>query len=378
MKSVESLKVILIKRFSLLVILFSLVACKEKNPQVETTDLNEVSTKELLIEQPTDFETPEGMVWVSGKTFVQGAKDADGMAMPREKPGHQVSVDGFFIDETEVTNAEFRDFVEATNYITIAERPIDWEEMKKDLPEGTPKPADSILQPGSLVFNKDVDAVVNMQNYGQWWKWQTGADWKHPYGPNSNIEEKDNFPVVHVAYEDALAYCKWANRRLPTEAEWERAAQGNNNNAIYTWGNDAGELSSNANTWNGTFPTSNTGEDGFKYIAPVKSFPANSIGIYDMSGNVWEWTSDTYNDNYYKTLNTSAPVFNPQGATEYYNPQNPYQVEMIMKGGSYLCHASYCSSYRISARMSTSRDSGSDHLGFRTVVGEKELKTYNK
>ncbi|PTX62327.1 formylglycine-generating enzyme required for sulfatase activity [Kordia periserrulae] len=321
------------------------------------------------------MEAPEGMVWVAGKTFTQGAKDADPFAMPREKPAHSVTVDGFFIDIHEVTNKEFKKFVDETGYITVAERPIDWEVMKKELPEGTPKPHDSILQPGSLIFNKEVNAVANMNNYAQWWTWKVGANWKQPEGKGSSIEGKDNYPVVHVAYEDALAYCKWANRRLPTEAEWEAAAQGTQTDAIFTWGNDNALLNQKANTWQGTFPTKNLSLDGFTYIAPVGSFEPNSIGVYDMLGNVWEWTSDVYNMNYYKSLDTTKPVINPKGAEKYYNPQNPYQVEMIMKGGSYLCHDSYCASFRISARMSTSKDSGSDHLGFRTVATPAMLLT---
>ena len=189
-----------------------------------------------------DVETPEGMIWVEGKTFIQGAKSSDMYAMPREKPAHEVTVDGFFIDATEVTNMQFKNFVDATGYITIAEKKIDWNELKKQLPEGTPKPHDSILQPGSLIFNKNVKSVVNMNNYQQWWTWKIGANWQHPEGPNSTIEGKYNHPVVHIAYEDALAYCNWANRRLPTEAEWESAAQGNNTSTIFTWGNNFEQL----------------------------------------------------------------------------------------------------------------------------------------
>lgn len=167
----------------------------------------------------SNIEAPEEMIWVEGKTFLQGAKKTDRFAMQREKPAHKVTVDGFYIDLTEVTNKQFRKFVEATKYITVAERKIDWKEMKKQLPANTPKPHNSILQPGSLIFNKNVNAVVNMNNYNQWWVWKIGANWRHPSGPKSSIEGKDNYPVVHIAYEDALAYCKWANRPLPTEAE---------------------------------------------------------------------------------------------------------------------------------------------------------------
>ncbi|OIP46973.1 MAG: sulfatase [Flavobacteriaceae bacterium CG2_30_31_66] len=311
---------------------------------------------------------PEGMIWVPQKTFLQGAKEGDKYAMPREKPAHKVTVDGFFIDIAEVTNSQFKKFVEATNYLTVAERPIIWEEMKKQLPPGTPKPHDSILQPGSLIFNKNVKAIVGMENYYQWWTWKIGANWKQPQGPNSTIEGKDDFPVVHIAMQDALAYCKWANRRLPTEAEWESAALGSNTNTIFTWGNDTTLLDKNANTWQGTFPVKNESKDGFEYIAPVKSYPANSIGLYDMSGNVWEITSDYFNVNYYSELDISTPIINPKGAEKPYNPNNPYQVEYVMKGGSFLCNASYCASFRISAKMGVAEDSGSDHMGFRTVA----------
>lgn len=325
-------------------------------------------------EKKVEVKTPTGMVWVETKTFTQGAKDTDHHAMSREKPAHTVTVDGFFIDIAEVTNAQYQKFVDATAYVTVAERKIDWEEMKKMLPANTPKPHDSILQPGSLIFNKNVNAVVDMNNYGQWWTWKIGANWKHPEGPNSNIEGKENFPVVHVALEDVLAYCKWANRRLPTEAEWESVAQGTNKNGIFTWGNDTSVLNSKANTWQGVFPTKNDPKDGFEFISPVKSFPVNSIGLYDMAGNVWEITSDLFNVNYYNELDLSKPILNPKGASKSYSPNNPYQVEHVMKGGSFLCHDSYCASFRISAKMGVAIDSGSDHMGFRTVA-TKEMIT---
>ncbi|MDN3491899.1 formylglycine-generating enzyme family protein [Winogradskyella bathintestinalis] len=356
----------------IIVLLLFCFACKNDTKILPTEESNRSVTKttnyELLIEKPENIDTPDGMVWVNGKTFIQGAKPNDQYAMMREKPAHTVKVDGFFMDVTEVTNKQFKAFVEATDYVTIAERPIDWEEMKKELPEGTPKPHDSIMQPGSLIFNKDINAIANMENYSQWWTWKIGANWKHPEGPQSSILGKDNFPVVHIALEDALAYCKWANRRLPTEAEWESAAQGIATDNIFTWGNDPQILDDNANTWQGTFPIKNESVDGFELIAPIKSYDPNSIGIYDMMGNVWELTSDLFNVNYYKNIDTSEPLINPTGAQTAYSPTNPYQQERIIKGGSFLCHASYCASFRISARMGMSPDSGSDHAGFRTVA----------
>lgn len=341
----------------------SLSSCKK----LKTEDTNSLNNLKL--------KTPTGMVWVESKTFLQGAKETDKFAMPREKPAHLVTVDGFYMDVTEVTNKQYTAFVAATKYVTVAERKIDWEEMKKMLPENTPKPHDSILQPGSLIFNKKVNAIANMNNYGQWWTWKIGANWRHPEGPDSTIKGKENYPVVHIALEDALAYCKWANRRLPTEAEWESAAQGTNADVIFTWGNDATVLNTKANTWQGVFPTRNESVDGFEFISLVKSFPANSIGLYDMTGNVWELTADLFNVDYYNTLDISKPILNPKGANKSYSPSNPYQVEHVMKGGSFLCHDSYCASYRISARMGVAVDSGSDHMGFRTVATTEILSS---
>ncbi|WP_341221416.1 formylglycine-generating enzyme family protein [Polaribacter atrinae] len=354
----------------IITVLMSSVIFSSCDKKKSATDKKVIKQNEVLIQ---DVKAPEGMVWVAGKTFLMGAKDEDKYAMPREKPAHKVKVDGFFIDVHEVTNKQFRKFVDATKYVTVAERPIDWDEIKKDLPAGTVKPADSILQPGSLIFNKHAKGVVSMDNYGQWWKWQIGANWKQPEGPGSSIEGQDNYPVVHIAQEDALAYCKWSNRRLPTEAEWESAAQGKFEDNIFTWGNKAEDLNANANTWQGKFPTENVSEDGFEYISPVGSYPANNIGLYDMAGNVWEMTSDLFNVNYYQTLNPSAVLTNPIGADKSYTPSNPYQVEYVMKGGSFLCHASYCASFRISAKMGMEPNSGSDHIGFRTVATKEML-----
>jgi len=364
----------------MLTLIFS---CKTENqrdkPQtkIKTETVKKQVPHELQVDKPAGTSTPEGMVWVKGKTLLQGAKKGDTYAMMREKPAHQVRVDGFFIDITEVTNAEFKEFVIATGYVTVAERPIDWDTMKKELPPDTPKPADSVLQPGSLIFNKNVNAIANMENYGQWWTWKIGANWKQPEGPDSSIVEKENYPVVHVAFEDAQAYCRWANRRLPTEAEWEAAAQGGNDNTIFTWGNNAEQLVKNANTWQGTFPVKNESVDSFELIAPVTSYLPNSIGIYDMLGNVWEMTADKFNRNYYRDIDTTTTLINPKGAEDYNSSQNPYQKEIVIKGGSFLCHASYCASFRISARMGMALDSGSDHVGFRTVATPKMINTPN-
>lgn len=355
---------------------FTFSSCKsdKEKPDNTVTSENVAANKpvKLLVEQPDSIATPEGMVWVSGVRFTQGAAASDELALPREKPAHPVAVDGFFIDKTEVTNAQFQKFVDATGYVTIAERPVDWEEMKKDLPPGTPKPADSILQPGSLIFNRKVEGVTDLRYYMQWWEWKSGANWKHPQGPESTIEGKEDYPVVHVSYEDALAYCEWANRSLPTEAQWEAAAHGKLHGGVYTWGDDAEELSQKANTWQGDFPNSNKAEDGFSYVAPVSSFEPNSLGIYDMAGNVWELTKDWFSVNYYESL-AGNESYNPTGPAQSYNPENPYQQEKVIKGGSFLCDVSYCASYRISARMGQTLDSSTDHTGFRTVATVTQL-----
>lgn len=348
----------------------ALMGCRSK------TEKTVVETQpKALQHQKAPFEAPKGMVWISGGEFIQGAVPNDDMAMAHEKPAHRVQVDGFFMDVHEVTNAQFTKFVEETGYITIAEREIDWEELKKQLPAGTEKPHDSILQPGSLVFKKTKSSVPNLYDYSQWWEWKIGADWKHPNGPNTHIEGKENHPVIHIAYEDAQAYCKWAGRRLPTEAEWEFAARAGKTGSIFFWGNDVSQLSSHANSWEGEFPVENTQKDGFERRAPIMSYPKNDFGLFDMAGNVWEWTSDWYNTDYYQELaSNDGAAQNPKGAESAFNPNNPYAKEKVIKGGSFLCSASYCASYRISARMATSPDSGQEHLGFRTVVTPEMLK----
>jgi formylglycine-generating enzyme required for sulfatase activity len=332
----------------------------------------------IVKEQPENIMAPEGMVWIPGARFSQGAVVQDQMAMGHESPNFAVTIDGFFMDVTEVTNAQFSNFVKETGYITVAERELDWEEMKKQLPEGTPKPHDSIMKPGSLTFKKTNSSVPNLYDFSQWWKWTIGANWKHPNGPNSSIKGLDNHPVVHVAFEDAQAYCEWIGRRLPTEAEWELAARGQNLDKIFTWGDDINLLSKQANSWEGEFPVTNAKTDGFEARAPVKSYPPNGHGLHDMSGNVWEWTNDWYNTNYYGEVNALGnELHNPLGASSPFNERDRFAKEKIMKGGSFLCNASYCASYRISARMATSLDSSLEHLGFRTVATPEMLENHN-
>ncbi|HDZ14602.1 MAG TPA: formylglycine-generating enzyme family protein [Pricia sp.] len=373
-----------IKRgFTFLFLFIFLIGCNQKKKEVLTSDDTSNKTQPKLATQdttvikeiPDGIQTPDGMVWIPGGVIKAGAVPQDEMAMEHEKPAHKVAIDGFFMDINEVTNAQFKKFVDETYYVTVAERDIDWEEMKKQLPESTPKPHDSIMQPGSLTFKKAKSSVANLYDFSQWWQWTIGANWKHPDGPKSSLVGKENEPVVHIAYEDALAYCEWAGRRLPTEAEWERAAKGEHTESIYSWGDDVSELSRKANTWEGEFPVTNTKADGFDQRASVKRYPPNDFGLYDMAGNVWEWTSDWYDTGYYqKVADTSTILKNPQGAVSPYNARDPYAKEKVMKGGSFLCNASYCASYRISARMATSLDSSLEHLGFRTVASVDMVK----
>ncbi|KSA12096.1 formylglycine-generating enzyme family protein [Maribacter dokdonensis] len=353
-------------------------AKKDRIPQEEKIEIEKptpVIDHTVLNEKPEGVTAPIGMVWVPGAVFKQGAVNNDKIAMDHEKPAIDVMVDGFFMDVTEVTNAQFSAFVKATGYVTVAERGIDWEELKKQVPAGTEKPHDSILQPGSLTFKKAKSSVPNLYDFSQWWNWTIGADWKHPNGPKSSIKGKDDYPVVQVSYEDALAYCEWANRRLPTEAEWELASRAGSYGTIYNWGDDVSVLAEKANTWEGEFPVENTMADGFELRAPVKSYPPNALGLYDMAGNVWEWTSDWYNTDYYKEAKSYNTVLvNPKGAESPYTPNNPLAKERVIKGGSFLCSASYCASYRVSARMGSSMDSSLEHTGFRTVATAEMLK----
>ncbi|MEM9361965.1 MAG: formylglycine-generating enzyme family protein [Bacteroidota bacterium] len=350
-----------------LVIIFFGCSGKPKNLEESQIDTKQ-EIEPNVINRPDSLITPRGMVWIPGGVFQQGAVHGDVLAMPHEKPAHSVTLDGFFMDIHEVTNAQFAQFVKETGYTTLAEREVDWEEMKKQLPANIPKPNDSLLKPGSLVFKKNVTSISNLYDYSQWWNWMIGANWRHPNGPESSIEGLDQHPVVHIAFEDALAYCTWSGRRLPTEAEWEYAARGDKNNTVYYWGDDETQLNGNANTWEGTFPTSNSKKDGFEFRAPVRSFRPNAFGLYDMSGNVWEWTSDWYHAGYYQKLYGKGQVLNPKGSKFAYNPSNPRAKERVIKGGSFLCSSSYCANYRVSSRMASTEDSSLEHLGFRTVL----------
>jgi formylglycine-generating enzyme required for sulfatase activity len=306
-----------------------------------------------------------GMKWVPGGEFMMGSDDA--LAWDDEKPPHPVKVSGFWIDESEVTNAQFRAFVQATGYVTTAEKPPVLEEIMKQLPPGTPPPPPELMVPGTLVFVPPKGEVM-LDQPGQWWKWVAAADWKHPEGPETNIEGKDNYPVVQVSWDDATAYAKWAGKRLPTEAEWEFAARGGLAGKTYVWGDaqpdDAHKL---ANIWQGEFPSLNTAADGYTGIAPVKSYPPNGYGLYDMAGNVWEWCNDWYDQQYYRRLGT-AVADNPTGPARSFDPAQPYTPLRVARSGSFLCAENYCLRYRPSARQGVSPDTGMSHTGFRCVV----------
>ncbi|MFI4882168.1 MAG: formylglycine-generating enzyme family protein [Phycisphaerales bacterium JB064] len=319
-------------------------------------------------DQSGQAASTDGMVYIAGGEFSMGSTDP--LARLDEAPVHRVRIDGFWIDTTEVTNAQFKAFVDATGYMTIAERPVDWEEIKKQLPEGTPRPPESMLQPGSLVFTPP-DHPVDLRRYDQWWTWTTGACWKNPEGPGSSIEDRMDHPVVHIAWDDAVAYAKWAGKRLPTEAEWEFAARGGLDGQMNAWGAEP-IGPTRANTWEGHFPDRNTEADGYARTAPVKSYPANGYGLYDMAGNVWEWCQDLYrHDEYARRVLAAGEgvvIVDPTGPEKSVDPRNPRAPQSrVHKGGSFLCNDSYCASYRPAARMAAPPDSGMSHLGFRCV-----------
>jgi formylglycine-generating enzyme len=317
---------------------------------------------------------PAGMVWIPGGEFSMGAADSpsDGkvgmQATEDSRPVHRVYVDGFFMDKTDVTNAEFAKFVKATGYVTVAERTPTAAEFPGAPPEN--------LVAGSVVFAPP-DHAVPLNNHLQWWSYVKGANWRHPSGPASSIRGKDNYPVVQVAYVDAEAYAKWAGKRIPTESEWEFAARGGLAGKPYVWGD---EFRPNgkwmANTHQGHFPNKDTGEDGYVGISPVERYPANGYGLYDMAGDVWQWTSDWYRPEYYAELAKTGEVTrNPQGPLHPYDPAEPDQPKKVHRGGSYLCTDQYCSRYVVGTRGKGEVSTGTNHLGFRCVMTKEEWET---
>ena len=313
-------------------------------------------------------QAPEGMVWIPGGVFWMGApkrKEASEIAndmrdMSDSRPLHQVELEGFWIDETEVTNEQFQKFVDETGYVTIAEIAPKAEDYPGAPPEN--------LVAGSVVFSPPAGAVDLRGSSYQWWAYVPGANWKHPEGPDSTIEGKEKHPVVHVGWFDAVEYATWAKKRLPTEAEWELAARGGLDRKGYVWGD---EFRPNnklmANTFQGSFPTKNSLEDGFATTSPVKTFPPNGYGLYDVAGNVWEWANDWYRPEYFETLARNDVTRNPMGPSNSFDPAEPGQAKRVMKGGSFLCTDQYCSRYMPGGRGKGDPVTGTNHLGFRTV-----------
>ena len=309
-----------------------------------------INTVQHQLIEPVNKGNNAEMVLIPAGTFEMGTN-----AFEDSKPLHNVTLHSFWMDEHEVTNAQFEKFVQATNYITVAERPLN--------PKDYPGVAADKLVPGSAVFTPPSHPVP-LNDAMQWWTYVNAASWKHPKGPNSSIQKKQTEPVVQVCYEDAAAYAKWAGKRLPTEAEWEFAARGNKPHQQYYWGNSlkpAGKWA--ANIFQGNFPDKNTLEDGYKEAAPVKSFPANAFGLYDMDGNVWEWCYDLYRPDYY----TANPQNNPTGPKDSYDPEEPGLEKHVQRGGSFLCSDQYCIRYKAGSRGKGETSSAGNNLGFRCV-----------
>jgi formylglycine-generating enzyme required for sulfatase activity len=299
-------------------------------------------------------QTHKAMVHIPAGTFWMGC---DEVSLIDVRPFHEVHIDSFWMDATEVTNEQYAKFVDATGYITVAQRKPD----AKDFPGA---PAENLVA-GSLVFVAPKHSVSLSSHY-QWWKYVPGADWKHPEGPDSSLTGRSNHPVVQVAWEDAVAYAKWAGKRLPTEAEFEYAARGGLDRQKYSWGADlkpGGQWQ--ANIWQGRFPSVNTAEDGFVTTAPAASFAANGYGLYDVTGNVWEWCSDWYQADYYQTFADGKVANNPKGPDSGFDPLEPGAQKRVQRGGSFLCTDQYCARYLVGARGKGEVSSGCSNVGFR-------------
>jgi formylglycine-generating enzyme required for sulfatase activity len=287
--------------------------------------------------------------------------DESYLALPHEKPVHRVQVSGFYMDVHAVTNARFTTFVAATGYMTVAERSPSREEIMRGLPPGTPPPPAEMLVPGSLVFTPRT-GDVDLRDVSQWWQWVPGANWRHPRGPASDIAGKEDLPVVHVAWEDAQAFAKWAGGRLPTEAEWEYAARGGLEGKAYAWGDAAPDAAHpQAHIYEGQFPSLPAEP------SPVGSHKANGFGLYDMSGNVWQWTQDWYRPDTYARRSGRRVVRDPKGPDSGLDPRTEGEPMRVVRGGSFLCSDDYCRGYRVSARGTGAPDTGASHIGFRVV-----------
>jgi formylglycine-generating enzyme required for sulfatase activity len=309
------------------------------------------------------------MAWIPGGTFSMGGINPTGMtdggmeAMDDARPVHRVFVDGFYMDKTEVTNAQFANFVKATGYVTVAEQKPTATEFPGARPEE--------LVAGSVVFTPP-DHKVQLNDLSQWWSYQKGADWKHPLGPGSDLTGKENYPVVQVCWEDAAAYAQWAGKRLPTEAEWEFAARGGKAGDLYPWGNQLKQDGRwMANTFQGSFPDHDNAEDGETGLGPVKEYPANAYGLYDMAGNAWEWCADWYRNDYYNSFDPNTVARNPKGPSASLDPQEPGQKKKVQRGGSFLCTDQYCTRYMVGSRGKGEYRSATNHVGFRCVQDVK-------
>jgi sulfatase modifying factor 1 len=319
-----------------------------------------VNTGNVSVNKPGDE-----MAWVPGGTFSMGGVNPVGMsgggmeAMDDARPVHRVYVDGFYMDKTEVTNAQFAKFVKATGYVTVAEQ-------KPTEQEFPGVPAEDLVA-GSVVFTPPHQRV-QLNDISQWWAFVHGVNWKHPLGPESDLKGKENYPVVHVAWEDANAYAKWSGKRLPTEAEWEFAARGGKAGELYPWGN---QLKKDghwmANIFEGSFPDHDNADDGREGLGPVKQFPPNVYGLYDLAGNAWEWCADWYRSDYYSSLTTNTVTRNPKGPSDSSDPNEPGQKKKVQRGGSFLCTDQYCTRYMVGSRGKGEYRSATNHVGFRCV-----------
>lgn len=318
--------------------------------------------------------TPKDMAWVPPGVFQMGSNHK--LAQANERPSHAVKMGGFWMDVAHVTNDEFAEFVRATGYVTTAEKKPDWETIRVQLPPGIPKPPDDVLIPGAMVF-VGTSGPVDLTDYSQWWRYVPGADWRHPQGPGSSIEGKGDHPVVQVSYEDVKAYAAWSGKRLPTEAEWEYAARGGLEQATYVWGDELmPDGKPMANYWDskqqGTFPVVSPKAGGAEGTLPAKTFPPNGYGLYDMTGNAWQWVADWYGADYFsKQAAGKGPIENPKGPAKAFDPADPGvpfdAPKRVIRGGSFLCNESYCLSYRPSARRGSDPYSPMSHVGFRLV-----------
>jgi formylglycine-generating enzyme len=308
------------------------------------------------------------MAWIPGGEFLMGSENF----YPEERPVHRVAVDGFWMDEHPVTAAEFRRFVRATGYATLAER----RPAAEDYPDADPE----LLVPGSLVFHR-TPAPVDLNDFRNWWAYVPGASWKRPGGPGTTINGRDRHPVVQVAFEDAEAYAAWAGKELPSEAEWEYAARGGLEEAVFAWGDDEfPDTRPLANTWQGEFPWQNLKLDGFEGTSPVGSFPTNGYGLYDITGNTWEWTSDWFTPHY--ATEAQSPCCAPRNPRVTSSEQSfmagqpgSHLPRKVIKGGSHLCAPNYCLRYRPAARQAETIDTSTGHIGFRCIVRMDRART---